>query len=96
MSNQNRIIYTPYIAVFISGWLAAAALLVYLSQPPKKPPLQPVVITICSGCGAEWHSYGQRASPIKKCPNCPMSEAEFEALKERAKRSKLGGEHYAR
>ena len=94
MNDKSSIIYTLYIAVFISAWLAAADLLVYFSQPPKKPPLPPVVITICSGCGTEWHSYGERASPIKKCPNCPMSEEEFEALKERAKRSKLGGEHY--
>lgn len=42
---------------------------------------------MCSGCGTEWWSQsGKKPEPITKCPNCPMSEEEFEALKEQMRK----------
>lgn len=52
--------------------------------PPKKPA---AVVTVCSGCGTEWRSYGDGPrKPITKCPECPMSLDEFEALKARVRK----------
>lgn len=57
------------------------------SQQRDTKPEKPVrVITICSGCGSEWESLGPGdVEPITKCPNCPMSIEEFEALKEQVR-----------
>jgi len=56
--------------------------------PSQKPAPQPAaVVTICSGCGAEWRSYGDGPhEPITHCPECPMSLDEFEALKARVRK----------
>ena len=46
-------------------------------------------ITVCSGCGSEWESYGPgEHKPITKCPNCPMTPEEFEALKEQLRKQR--------
>ena len=65
-----------------------------------EPDTPPHTITVCSGCGSEWQSYGPgKPAPITKCPNCPMTEEEFEALKEQVRKrleedrkAKEGGE----
>ena len=50
----------------------------------RKPAAQ--VANVCQGCGAKWYPVfhdrdrGPR-EPITRCPECPMSMAEFEALK---------------
>jgi len=58
------------------------------SAPPQKPtPQRAAVVTVCSGCGTEWRSYGDGPrKPITKCPECPMSLDEFEALKARVRK----------
>jgi len=58
------------------------------SAPPQKPtPQRAAFVTVCSGCGAEWRSYGDGPiKPITKCPECPMSLGEFEALKARMRK----------
>ena len=73
-----------------AGVVLVAAMACGCSQPtpPQKPAPQPAaVVTVCSGCGTEWRSYddGPR-KPITKCPECPMSLDEFEALKERVRK----------
>lgn len=71
---------TKIIAVFL-------LMLSGCSQQHDTKPEKPVrVITICSGCGSEWHSLVPGdVEPITKCPNCPMSMEEFEALKEQVR-----------
>lgn len=57
-----------------------------MQQRNTKPEKFVPVITICSGCGSEWHSLVPGdVEPITKCPNCPMSMEEFEALKEQVR-----------
>lgn len=53
-------------------------------QRTIKPEVPRRTITICSGCGSEWESDGP-SEPIDKCPNCPMTPEEFEALKEQVR-----------
>jgi hypothetical protein len=68
----------------VSVVLIACSLFGCRPQPRSIPtPAQPKpVITVCSGCGTEWRSYDQGPhNPISKCPECPMSIDEFEALK---------------
>jgi hypothetical protein len=61
----------------IGTWTVAS----HLSQP-QPPENHTPVVTVCSGCGSEWHSRGPGPhEPIEKCPSCPMSDEEFEALK---------------
>jgi hypothetical protein len=56
---------------------------------PSKPESPKPVITVCSGCGSEWHSTGPgQPQPIAKCPNCPMTPEEFERLKEELRKRK--------
>ena len=60
-----------------------------MQQRDTKPEAPLPVITICSGCGSEWHSLGsQKPEPITKCPNCPMTPEEFDALKEQIRNRK--------
>jgi len=60
------------------------------SVPGKPEPPKPVV-TVCSGCGTEWHSAGPgQPKPIATCPNCPMTPEEFERLKEEMRRKRNG------
>jgi hypothetical protein len=61
----------------IGGWIVASCL-----SRPMPPENHTPVVTVCSGCGSEWHSLVPGPhKPITKCPNCPMSDEEFEALK---------------
>ena len=66
--------------------LIAIFLLVFsgCEQRTIKPEMPLRTITICSGCGSEWESNGP-SEPITKCPNCPMTPEEFEALKEQVR-----------
>lgn len=81
MINRERLIYLFCLGLALSGWVYAA------SRLQKKPVQRRVVVNTCSGCGTEWHSYeGTRTTPLTKCPNCPMSDEEFEALKEAMKK----------
>jgi hypothetical protein len=46
---------------------------------------------VCSGCGAEWTTlhkdrFWKPSAPITRCPECPMTEEEFEKLKEQVRR----------
>jgi hypothetical protein len=60
-----------------------------MTQRSIKPEVSRPIITICSGCGSEWESYGPGdVKPITKCPNCPMTPEEFEALKEQVRKRK--------
>ena len=70
------------------AWIALAAWIgTGCKQRNVTPPKPNEVVTVCSGCGSEWYSYdGKPAEPITKCPNCPMSEEEFEALKEQVRK----------
>ena len=65
-----------------------AACLIFAARSIRTKPRSPTVfVTVCSGCGSEWHSMdGKRGEPITKCPNCPMSEEEWEALKEQMRK----------
>ena len=78
--------------VFIAGMVAAA----YLLWPDARlsvPARAPRAVTTCSGCGSEWRAmYDGPMEPITQCPNCPMSEEEFERLKESIKRRIEKGE----
>lgn len=57
-----------------------------MQKPDIKPETSLPTITVCSGCGSEWHSLVPGdVEPITKCPNCPMSMEEFEALKEQVR-----------
>lgn len=74
---------TKIIAVFL---LMLSGCSQQLDTKPEKPVR---IITICSGCGSEWHSLVPGdVEPITKCPNCPMSMEEFEELKEQVRNRK--------
>jgi hypothetical protein len=46
-----------------------------------KPEAPKPTVTVCSGCGSEWESYGpDKPEPITKCPNCPITPEELDAL----------------
>ena len=70
------------------AWIALAAWIgTGCTQRNDTPPTPKEVVTVCSGCGSEWYSYdGKPAEPITKCPNCPMSEEEWQALKEQMRK----------
>lgn len=70
------------LAVFLGAYAALV-----LRPRPAAPAWH---IEACSGCGTEWRSpYPQE--PIDRCPNCPMSEEEFERLKESVRNRNKGG-----
>lgn len=85
MRERERIVYIACLIV------CAAMLAKAHARQKKKPALPPVVITVCNGCGTKWESYDGKSEPITKCPNCPMSEEEFEALKETLRKRREGG-----
>jgi hypothetical protein len=59
----------------------ADALLFRSVEPPKPPETPKPIITVCSGCGTEWESMGPgQPEPITKCPNCPITPEELDAL----------------
>jgi hypothetical protein len=68
--------------VAIGTWTVAS----HLSRPAL-PENHPPVATVCRGCGTEWRAMAGDPSvrvtiePITRCPECPMSDEEFEALK---------------
>jgi len=46
---------------------------------------------VCSGCGTEWvtlhkDQFWKPSNPIAQCPNCPLTEEQFEKLKEQVRR----------
>jgi uncharacterized protein YceK len=46
-----------------------------------KPQAPKPIITVCSGCGTKWESIGPgQPEPITKCPNCPITPEELDAL----------------
>ena len=67
------------VAVF--GLALAGSALEWWLRKPAAP-----VANVCQRCGSAWYPVfpdrdrGPR-EPITRCPECPMSEAEFEALK---------------
>lgn len=66
-------------------WVALVAMLAGCETKQKSPQ---GYVTVCSGCGTEFWSpsWGGPPKPITKCPNCPMSEEEWEALKEQMRK----------
>lgn len=69
-----------WLALFVIASICRTA---SLKPPPKAEVEKPRTITVCSGCGTEWWSEsGKPPKPRTKCPNCPMSEEEWETLKE--------------
>ena len=74
--------------VFIAGCVAAAYLL-WLDLRPVAPKKPARAATVCSGCGTEWTAMHEGPmEPISRCPNCPMSNEEFDALKEAVRKRK--------
>lgn len=73
-----------------SSWLLCIAglfALGYLFWPPAAPVKPSRAVTVCSGCGSEWKAmYDGPMEPITQCPNCPMSDQEFESLKAEARK----------
>ena len=69
-------------------WAAIVAMLAAGCESNKKPQSPQGYVTVCSGCGTEFWSpsWGGPPKPITKCPNCPMSEEEWEALKEQMRK----------
>lgn len=48
-------------------------------------------VQVCSGCGTEWVTlhkdrFWKPSNPITQCPNCPLTEEQFEKLKEQVRR----------
>jgi hypothetical protein len=84
------------IAMWWVTFAAFAAVTVWAACVLNKPrtPAAPVwYVEVCSGCKTEWRSQCPQ-EPIDRCPECPMSEEEFERLKESVRnRSKGGGTH---
>jgi hypothetical protein len=76
-----------YAGRFLFG-LALAAALAVGCESSTKPKSPQGYVTVCSGCGTEFWSpsWGGPPKPITKCPNCPMSEEEWEALKEQMRK----------
>jgi len=56
----------------------------------KRRPAPQRIVTVCSGCGSEWESDGP-TKPITTCPNCPLSDEEWERLKKQVRDRKAGG-----
>ena len=61
--------------------LTVALLAGCAAPPPDRPRL---IAVTCEGCGAVWQAYEGHRERVKACPNCPMSDKEFERLKEEA------------
>jgi hypothetical protein len=76
--------YTQFVVVGVAALLGLVLLGAALSWWLWKPAAP--AANVCQRCGAEWYPVfpdrdrGPR-EPIMRCPECPMSEAEFEALK---------------
>ena len=76
-----------YAGRFLLCLAIVAALAAGCETRNDQPPKPKKVVTVCSGCGTEWWSQsGKPSKPITKCPNCPMSEEEWEALKEQMRK----------
>lgn len=89
MSDENeRSVASGGYGWAVIAWIALAAWIgTGCTQRNVTPPKPKKVVTVCSGCGTEWWSQsGKPSEPITKCPNCPMSEEEFEALKEQIRK----------
>ena len=67
------------------AWLGVHTL---SDRRPNVPPAR--TVTACSGCGSEWESAGP-TKPITTCPNCPLSDEEWERLKKQIRERKAGG-----
>ena len=82
---------------WLAFWLSLAALASGCTpERVEKPEAPRSVVTVCSGCGSEWTSYGPGdREPITKCPTCPMTPEEFEALKDQV-RKRLEAERKAK
>jgi len=69
-----------YKAVKILALFVACFALSGCGDPVRPEPSEPT-ITVCSGCGSEWESMGPgEPEPITKCPNCPITAEELDAL----------------
>jgi hypothetical protein len=82
-------IFPAFVVFAIAVWFSAI-LLQHPRKPPATPPAPQRIVTVCSGCGSEWESAGP-AKPITTCPNCPLSDDEWERLKKQVRERKAGG-----
>ena len=73
---------------FAGRFILWVALVAMLAGCNTKQQLPEGYVTVCSGCGTEFWSpsWGGPPKPITKCPNCPMSEKEWEALREQMRK----------
>ena len=72
--------------------VAVLALHTLSDRRPNVPPAR--TVTVCSGCGSEWSLVSPAdgtMEPITTCPNCPLSEDEWERLKKQVRGRKAGG-----
>jgi len=72
------------IALGVAGLFCGAT-----ASKPAPPPPPKIVVTVCSGCGEPWR--GEYTGPITRCPNCPLSDEEWERLKKQVRDRKAGG-----
>lgn len=82
MNNRENTAYTLLFAIGLAGWVFCAYLAAKVAMPPKRAAKPTLIAVICEGCGTTWESYDGHRERIQKCPNCPMSDEEFEALKD--------------
>ncbi len=81
--------YAWQLAQNIAMAAALAAVLIFVAKSiSAKPKPSEGFVTVCSGCGTEFWSpnWGGKPKPITQCPNCPMSEEEWESLKEQMRK----------
>ena len=83
------LILPAFVVFAIATWFSAI-LLQRSGKPPATPPAHKQIVTVCSGCGSEWESAGP-TKPITACPNCPLSDDEWERFKKQVRERKVGG-----
>ena len=86
--------YAIFGGAFLAGLLMLISVLALRARPDKPPPAPQRVVTVCSGCGSEWSlvsPVGGTMEPITTCPNCPLSDEEWERLKKQIRERKEGG-----
>ena len=82
--NERTLFYACF-AMGCAGWIVCAFIAARTQFPPPQPAKPKLIAVTCEGCGCVWESYDGHRDRIKECPNCPMSEEEFERLKEAAR-----------
>jgi len=87
----------PELVAGIRLFVTIAAVLTLAALWRPQATLPPVDrARVCSGCGTRWTTinperYPWPDKPITQCPNCPMSDEEFESLKEQVRQRQRKG-----